>query len=128
MRLLKIIFKFSDLISHSFSINLMMICLSSNILFESYYGSLKFLLFLSLSLPFLFDFSSPSLDLPLVGLKRVRDLLDVSEVAILSLEEYTTLFGFSSSKTVLALLEHGFQHFLILLIDGFDLGQALIVV
>jgi hypothetical protein len=77
LRFLQVIFKLSDLISHPLSVNLMMICLRSQVLFESHDGPLKILLFLSLALSFLFHLTAPPLNLSLVGLERIRDLLDV---------------------------------------------------
>ena len=86
LRFLVIIFKLRDLIPHPLSVDLMMIGLRSQVLFESHDGTLKILLLFCLALSFLFYLTAPPLDLPLVGLERIRDLLDVPEVPILGFE------------------------------------------
>jgi hypothetical protein len=106
----------------------MMIRLSSNILFESGNSRLEVFLLLSLTLPLLLDLSTPPLYLALVGLEGVRYLLDISEVAILSLQENTALLGLTTAEPILALLKHALKHFLVLLVDGLDLRQALVIV
>ena len=128
LRFLKVIFKLGDLVSHPLGVDLMMIGLRSQVLLESHYGPLQVLLLLGLGLSLLLHLPAPPLDLPLVCLERVRYLLDVPEVPVLGLEKDPAFLCLPPSQAVLALFEHGLKHFFVLLVNGLDLSQALIIV
>lgn len=124
----KLILNLRYFLAHSLRVDLVMLSLCTHCLLQSDYCRIKFLPLLVLLLFLLAHLCPPTLYLPLVGLKALAYLLDVAKVAVLGLKHHAVFLGFSPPKSILALTKHSLQQCFVLVVQGFDLCQALVVV